>query len=143
NVTITVVDSALQITRISSVSYASNTLRSVDTYDLTDSYVLLEVVESGDLSVSTTAAHLVAEAGFPAIAIERTDTLLGLTAFSLDQGYDGTSFPYSASDHRWWRISHDSGTGQILFDTSPDGATWTNRFSTPTPAGIEELIFKL
>ncbi|MEU8968171.1 hypothetical protein AB0D11_02650 [Streptomyces monashensis] len=36
--------------------------------------------------------------------------------------------PYDPYNHAWWRIREQ--TGNILFDTSPDGYTWTNRAST-------------
>lgn len=40
---------------------------------------------------------------------------------------DTTIGPYNSYLHAWWRL-RESG-GQILFDTSPDGWSWTNRAS--------------
>jgi hypothetical protein len=34
---------------------------------------------------------------------------------------------YNATSMRWWRVRESAGTW--FFDTSPDGQTWTNRFS--------------
>jgi hypothetical protein len=39
-----------------------------------------------------------------------------------------TSGPYNATNHLWWKIRESGGT--IYVDTSPDGTTWTNFWST-------------
>jgi hypothetical protein len=38
-----------------------------------------------------------------------------------------TSVPYSAAQHHFWRFCHQPATDQIVFETSPDGLTWTPR----------------
>jgi Concanavalin A-like lectin/glucanases superfamily len=42
---------------------------------------------------------------------------------------DNTSVTYNASTHAWWRIRHDAGGDTIEWETSSDGASWTNRRS--------------
>jgi hypothetical protein len=49
--------------------------------------------------------------------------LTGSLAVDNDSGF----IAYNATDHRWLRIRADATT--LYFDTSPDGNTWTERFS--------------
>jgi hypothetical protein len=52
----------------------------------------------------------------------------GGTLYFQDQvgGSSGAAtIAYSATQHRFWRIRHDPATDQIVFETSPDRATWT------------------
>jgi PKD repeat protein len=35
--------------------------------------------------------------------------------------------PFSAANHRWWRLRHDTATNSLHFETSPDGTSWTSR----------------
>ncbi len=37
----------------------------------------------------------------------------------------GSLLTYNATAHRFWAIRRDSGTGNILFEASADGTTWT------------------
>jgi len=39
------------------------------------------------------------------------------------------SIAYDPVDHRWFRV-RDDGVDTVYVDTSPDGVTWTNRFSS-------------
>lgn len=54
--------------------------------------------------------------------------------------YDPTAveITYSATDHLWLRLRED-GTN-IYWDTSPDGATWTNRRTLATPAWVTTAV---
>ncbi len=57
-------------------------------------------------------------------------------AIDFEQKVNGTldfqSIPYSASEHRYWRLRHDPGTGQIALETSADDQAWfTNRLIVP------------
>jgi len=42
--------------------------------------------------------------------------------------------PYDPVEHAWVRIREASGT--VYWDTSPDGATWTNRRTLATPSWV-------
>ncbi len=57
--------------------------------------------------------------------------------------YVTRSTPYSAVNHRWWRIREDSGV--MIFDTSPDRTDWTElgRDSSPLNAAYVQLEFGL
>ena len=48
---------------------------------------------------------------------------------------------YDAYQHRWLRIRESGGT--IFWDTSPDGATWTNRRSTAAPFAVTSVTAQL
>jgi hypothetical protein len=52
-----------------------------------------------------------------------------------------TIIPFSATNHRFWRIRESSGT--TYWDTSADGATWTNRASAPTVVDLSAVILDL
>lgn len=54
--------------------------------------------------------------------------------------YDPTAveITYSPTDHLWLRLRED-GTN-IYWDTSPDGATWTNRRTLATPTWVTTAI---
>jgi hypothetical protein len=61
----------------------------------------------------------------------------GLLRCKNEVGYydaEAVDIPYSATDHKWLRMRED-GTS-LYWDTSPDGTTWTNRRTIPTPAWI-------
>ncbi len=49
--------------------------------------------------------------------------------YSSNGTWHGTSVPYSAANHASWRIREASGT--TYWETSADGANWTQRWSVP------------
>jgi hypothetical protein len=49
--------------------------------------------------------------------------------------------PYDPALHRFWRL-RESG-GQTYWDTSADGAAWTNRMSAPTAIDLSAVIIDL
>jgi hypothetical protein len=68
-----------------------------------------------------------------------------LVAFSRTGYVDGgeVTLTYSPTDHAWLRIRETGGN--TLWDTSPDGSTWTNRRTLTSPAyvGDTDLEFQL
>ncbi len=52
-----------------------------------------------------------------------------------------TSFAYSATTHRWWRMRELNGT--CFWDTSTDGKTWTNRASVANPITLTLCAIQL
>jgi hypothetical protein len=58
----------------------------------------------------------------------------------LSAGYDPTT-------DVWWRLSglsgSEAGTGQIEFDTSPDGRTWTVKGSGDVPMSLDSVRIEL
>jgi len=45
-----------------------------------------------------------------------------------------TEIPYDSVAHRWFRFRVFAGN--LLWETAPDGKTWTTRKSTPVPTGL-------
>lgn len=51
---------------------------------------------------------------------------------------------FDPSNHRWWRIRHDPGTDQIIFETSPNGTTnWNDRWATPRQFSLNAARIEL
>lgn len=63
-----------------------------------------------------------------------TGTLVPRTITSVGTISDGTGVTYSATNTDFLRIS-DNGTN-VIWETSPDGTTWTSRRSIARPAGF-------
>ena len=49
-----------------------------------------------------------------------------------DAGVQTTNTNYDPTADAYWRFSESDGG--LSWDTSPDGSTWTSRFSLPTPS---------
>lgn len=106
-----------------------NGLISVDTFDLTDQQVFLEVVRVTQGNADTqffigsdngNAVKMEYEGGKISMRLVNGGTTIGLATIS-----------YDPSLHRWWRIRHVDINDTIYFDTSPDGIDWTQRVSIP------------
>ena len=111
-----------------SSSSTDGDITSVSSYDLTGSYVYMQVLNtlSGTnndcnltlLSPNTSNAYQwQLEAG--TLYAQRIKTGTQTNAFSI---------AYNATTMKWLRIANLSGTN-ITWDTSPDGVTWTNRLT--------------
>jgi hypothetical protein len=65
------------------------------------------------------------------------NTVTGLLKFSSEAAYfdaGATTVTYSAVTHKFLRLRETGGN--VLWDTSPDGTTWTNRRTLATPAWV-------
>lgn len=111
-------------------SDASASVESVEAYDLTDSYVLWELVSvdtfTNDYFIDTYFATPVGD--FVGWYLEAGDI------FALDNGGVVFSGAYNSTDHRWLRIREDSGT--TYWESSADGTNWTERASEPTSVDL-------
>jgi hypothetical protein len=54
-----------------------------------------------------------------------------------------TGIAYNPSLQRFWRFRYDAPAHLIIFETSPDAATWTEQFRAALPAGQTALIAEL
>ena len=56
---------------------------------------------------------------------------------------DYTLINYNATQHRHWRIRHNAVNDTIVFETSPDGATWTAQRTTPRRLPMSSITVEL
>ena len=94
-------------------------------YDLTSSYVVMQLVQApniGNGSISATLQMKVDNNNSEEIAVEGSNIVFRekVSGTSSD-----TTIPYDSVAHAWWRIREASGT--VYWDTSPDSVNWTNR----------------
>jgi hypothetical protein len=69
------------------------------------------------------------------------NTVSGLLKFSSETGYydpGAVTVTYSATTHKFLRLRED-GTN-VYWDTSPDGATWTNQRTIATPGWVTASV---
>jgi hypothetical protein len=72
------------------------------------------------------------------------DTIEGTIYFQKAVGYwdnSGPGLTYSSTAHAWWKIAL-VGTN-VVFSTSPDGTTWTTRYTTARPTYYNSAAFQL
>jgi len=65
------------------------------------------------------------------------DVVAGTLYFANRVGYtDGgaTSVTYNSTSHAWWRLQRSAGN--VLWQTSPDGATWTTQRTLTEPSWV-------
>ena len=107
-------------------SYSSEVL-SVDFYDLTGSYALMEVVSPQSPGTGTTSTYFFCREDPDINAVRWIIAGATLLAEHRVAGTNTTIFSaaFDATTHRWLRFREDAGT--IYWDTSPDGVVWTNR----------------
>jgi hypothetical protein len=115
--------------------------KSVDLFSLIGSQAFVECPQTGSSSGNNTQITLMSGAtdGDNKVAIE-------IDGGTIYFRYRGTSnsdetLTYSSTDHRWLRIRHENSSGNVLWETSPEGAVWTTRrtvaASTIEAAGVD------
>ncbi len=131
--TISVTGGRLRCT--SNTSY--NAAGSAFAYTLDESYVLVKAYPAAQNSATVQAITEMlvkssvdgTDAGFSYNAVDGNLHLMSRVDF-----FDASevSITYSETTHRWWRLRIVSGN--MLWDTSEDGLTWTNRRTATAPA---------
>lgn len=114
--------SSAQLVLVPTTGY-SNKIDSVATYDLTSSAIYVQVLSApiGNGGIDT---YLKLYNGTNEISFFVEAGNLYMNE-SVSGTPNTTSVTYSATTHAWWRIRHD-GTN-LLWETAPDGTTWTTR----------------
>lgn len=114
-------------------------LETVETYDLTDSWVFLKLVNAGNQSLASYEAYpiqLLLDTGN-----RLTIYIIGGTLVcQRRQGSSNTtvhSVAYNGTNHKWLRIRESGGT--IYFDASADSIAWNNLGSTTVSFAITDL----
>ena len=100
---------------------------SVGTWDLTGGRISIEVVAAPQNGTDTVFAIGVDKNNYYRFVVN------GALLY-LQEKFNGvvtqTSIAFDATNHRFWRIRHDTATNQIVFETSPNGVTnWNERRS--------------
>jgi len=121
----------------SSTSSTDGDISSTKVFDLTASYAQMHVI-----TVPSAATSADAELR---LKLDGTSWLRwvyeGGTLFAQYRAGGGittvSSVAYNSSTHAYWRIREASGT--VYWDTSTDGASWSNFTSVATPIGITAL----
>jgi hypothetical protein len=102
---------------------------SVATYDMTSDAIAIEVTQ--------TVAPVEGPQQFLGVKIDTMQVIVVLEDGSLSLRTRTENIgagAYSPTDDRWWKLRE--AAGQILFETSPDGSTWTLRADMPVPFDI-------
>lgn len=126
---VTAVESAetLTLTPITSTGTHYNGYRTVNSYNLTDGGMQVEVVQSTSLvtGVNTVLSLAVDASNWYSMFTDGTTLNFNARLGSANT----TSVTYSATAMRWWQIRHVSTDNTIRWETSPDGlpGSWTER----------------
>ena len=114
---------------------------SINTYDLTGSYALIEIVQAPNIGNGTTELYLELVAGS-----NKLDMLMHNNQLVFRETVSGvrsdTQTSFDPTLHRWWRIREASGI--IYWETSPNSLSWTvQRQKTPGIPSITALSVSL
>lgn len=133
----TVWDAANQRVQIPCTKPTSSLLAPAITYDLTGSYFFAKITRPATGTGTRVIRLVMSDGGTNSLDIRTTGTALSAVksvAGVVTQQALGT---YNATTHAFWRI-RESG-GNALFDTSTDGLTWTNRWTTAKGINVTAL----
>lgn len=112
------------------------------TFPMTCASARVELVQAASvLSAADTTFALVADpARWYRMTVESGALVLGI----MDAGApSAVNVVYDPVQHRHLRIRHDCVGDQILFETSPDAATWTARRSAPASVDLRAAYLEL
>lgn len=114
-----------------------NRLKSAASYTIDGSMAFVQVFcpAQGGATTDANAELMInsgtdgTDAGFTFNAVGNTLTMKDMSGF-FDPS--AVSITYSSTSHRWWRLQLEAGNW--LWDTSPDGITWTNQRTSTAPS---------
>jgi hypothetical protein len=140
-VTVAETGGRLEITPRTSVAgknyngYVSNS-----NWNLTDARATVAVVQT-----ATNAAQTVFTLALDGANWFRFLAASGTLSFQTRVGGtdDSTNIPADAAQQRFWRLRHERAGDQIVFETSPDGATWAVRRTVPRQFSIKSMTVEL
>jgi hypothetical protein len=125
--------------------YHYNGYVSLATFDLTNASASVEVVQAASGSADTYLALCID--GQNHYKIEKEGSLLYFTqvvaGVTTESVTTENSVPYSAVDHRFWRIRHIQSTDSVVFETSADGQIWTMRNTFPRGLSVKALKLEI
>lgn len=90
--------------------------------DMTSSHARVEVVQTTDNSADTIFAVGQDSNNWYGFVEEGGKLYLQMKVAGKK---NSTNVDYSRTEHRFWRLRHEATENLMLWETSPDGATWT------------------
>jgi hypothetical protein len=124
---------------------ASTAVRTSQLYDLAGSSVAIELVNSlagGTLASSQLNFSLESGDNYARFALSDNILYMQVSVNSGATRVYNTSIPFSLVTHKYLRIRNVSGS-VLLWETSPDNTTWTQRGSYTVPFAITALYLTL
>lgn len=113
---------------------------SAATYDFSGMAAAVEVPQAATGAADTILAVVRDSQNFAFIVVEE-----GMLYF--DRCTAGSrsisGIPYSATNHRWWRLRHDVATNRIHFETSANGTSWTSQRNDAVSFPISALRMEI
>ena len=103
------------------------------TYDLTSSYIMIQLVQAPNVGNGSTSVSMNVQASpnnTEEISIENNQIIFREKVTNTNSDI---AIPYNAVTHKWLRIREAAGT--VYWDTSADGTAWTNRRSKTSGIG--------
>jgi len=105
--------------------------------NMTNARAVVEAVQvASGVTVDTELAVCVDSQNFYLI-VHETDVLYFQQVIAGNR--TSVSVPFDAAQHRWWRIRHILSADTIVFETSPNGQTWTVQRTVPRQLSLTSI----
>lgn len=119
-----------------STTYA--TVTSVNNYDLTGSYALVQLINAGNQNTSDELfiVQLIKDSNNKLIWYLQNSSIRARTIIA-NSTVDHNATTYSSMTHQWLKIRESAGT--TYWDYSSNGVTWTNLYNVANPFAITSL----
>jgi hypothetical protein len=108
---------------------------------LTDSSFFIEIPTMVNTASNAVAVIRIGATSANKIEIQQKGGSLTVNLTINSSPMNLASLSYSATEHRWWRVSDSAGTFRV--QTSANGTQWVDRASAPTPAFFGAVGFDL
>lgn len=117
-----------------------NGFSSASSIDFTNASAAVEVVQS---TVGNSETHL-------QVGISDTNNIITVVSggniifqYSVNGARSRTYVPYDPAQHRFWRIRHDIGGDEIVWETSANNVNWVVQRTAPRPLALTSMRVRL
>jgi hypothetical protein len=110
-------------------------------YDLTDDALAFAILAAPADPTFVTFGELVTPDQVNRIDVRISDGTVRMRQVSGGSAVTSSSIDYDPVAHRHWRL-REAG-GRVFWDTSPDGASWTNRAAADLQVEVTAMFFTL